>query len=394
MQQNNKMRILHIITRLDKGGSAENTLQTVAHLGPERSFLLTGKTYDPEGNIKRFIEEKKINCIIFPELVREISFFCDVQAFIKIFLYIKKNKFDIVHTHSSKAGMLGRWAAWMAGTKTIIHTPHGHVFYGYFGKLKSSLFVFFEKITAFITDKIITLTEKGIKDHVKFGIAPREKFIAIPSGINTRDFKEQIFIPDKKRELGILEDKIVVGTVSRLDPIKGNKYFIKAIKEIKNKRADVLKNAVFLIVGDGTEGNKLRRLVKEYNIDNKVIFTGMRDDVSLIFPIIDIFVLSSLMEGMGKVLLQAMMQAKPIVATNVGGIPDIVKSGENGILVPPKNPVAIADACIKLLEDAGRRKEMGEAGKRFVSEVIDGYPRFSVELMLKKLMSLYHRLAR
>lgn len=385
------MKILHIITRLDKGGSAENTMETVSRLGSE-AVLVSGKTYDPKGGISNFIRKHRLNRVEVPELVREISPLNDLKAFIELYKYIKKNKFDIVHTHSSKAGILGRWAAWLAGVKIIIHTPHGHVFYGYFSPLKSKLFLYMERLTALITRKIITLTEIGKNEHIKFKIGGLEKFITIPSGINMDKLEYNFSITDKKRELGIPEDTLVVGTVSRLDPIKGNKYFIEAINQIINIERANCTNVIFLIVGDGTQKRELERLVAEYGLTEKVIFTGMREDVHQIFPVIDIFILSSLMEGMGKVLLEAMLNEKPVVATNVGGIPEIVIEGESGILVNAKDYNSMADAIIKLLSDRALRESMGAVAGKIVNKKEGDVLIFSIEGMVKKVRQLYSQL--
>ncbi|MBN2406063.1 MAG: glycosyltransferase family 4 protein [Elusimicrobia bacterium] len=366
---------------------------TVAHLDSARTVLLYGKTNDPDGKIMEFIETVKMNIKQIPELVRDLNLVSDTIAFIKIYLFIRKNRFDIVHTHSSKAGILGRWAAFFAGVKVIIHTPHGHVFSGYFGKLKSSFFVFIERMTALITDRIITLTEKGIDDHVMYGIGPRKKFVAIHSGVNTDELTDDKVSGKAglllRKELGLIPGKIVVGTVSRLDPVKGNIYFVRAIKELMNMAPEIYETALFILVGDGEQRELLESMVKEYGISDKVIFTGMRNDVSLIIPLFDIFVLASLMEGMGKVFIKAMVNAKPVIGTAVGGVPEIIEDGVSGILVPPKDPVALAGACARLISDEKLRKSMGAAGKKHVNELVDGHPRYSVEAMMNKLDRLY-----
>jgi glycosyltransferase involved in cell wall biosynthesis len=167
-----------------------------------------------------------------------------------------------------------------------------------------------------------------------------------------------------KTELGIPADALVVGTVSRLDPVKGNSFFVKAIKEIRDKDRDVLNNVKFLFVGDGSEAHELGRLVHESQLDDHVIFAGARKDVVRMYAAIDIFVLASVMEGMGRVLLEAMVQSKPIVATRVGGIPDIVIGGITGILVPPRNPVELAEAIMSLIQNPEMVSHMGAEGKK------------------------------
>ena len=363
----------------------------MAKIDPQNTVLLSGRTYDPKGDIRDFIKENNINLIVFPELVREISLLNDIKAFFKIYKYIKKNSFNIVHTHSSKAGILGRWAAWLAKTKIIVHTPHGHIFYGYFNPIKSRFFIILEKITALITNRIITLTKKGIEDHVRFGISHPEKFVHAYSGIDMNKFKNKSYDPNKKKELGISDDRTVIGTVSRLDPVKGNKYFIEAIKCVKDKigHKEVFSEAIFLIIGDGSQREEIEEMIEKYGIKDKVILTGMREDVASIFPLFDIFVLSSLMEGMGRVLLEVMVHGKPIIASDVGGIPELVQDGKTGILVPPKDAHAIADAVIRLLEDKDLRNKMGENAGLCVNEIEDGFPKFGIEAMVNRIKKIY-----
>ena len=385
MVENKKIRVLHIITRLDKGGSAENTLFTVAHLGSEKAFLLSGETYDPQGTIRGFIKERGINWVIIPELIREIDVFKDIQAFWKLYRYIKRNKFDIVHTHSSKAGMLGRWAAKLAGVKIIVHTPHGHIFYGYFNWFKTKIFIYLEKITSLITDRIITLTQRGKEEHIKYRIAKPNKFIPIYSGIEIEKFTNfQLNIIKEKERLNISLEAPVIGTVSRLESVKGNRYFIASLPDIV-KTFPCLK---VIFVGDGSERKKLEEDVKNLGLSENVIFIEECKDIRRIVSTFDILVLSSLNEGMGRCLLEAQILGVPVVATEVGGIPDIVRDGITGILVPPRNPEAMSEAIVKLLKDKFLRKNMSKEGKRWVDK------KFIAEAMVEKISDLYQGLIR
>jgi glycosyltransferase involved in cell wall biosynthesis len=382
-----KIKVLHIITRLDKGGSADNTLFTVSRLNKERFdvILLSGRTYDPDGEIAAFIAEKKINYILIPELVREIGLLKDITAFCKIYNFLRREKFDIVHTHTSKAGIIGRWAAKLAGVKIIIHTPHGHIFYGYFNWFRTKLFIYLEKLTALFTDRIITLTQRGKEEHVKHRIANPSKFVPIYSGIEIRKFiNYHIDIIKEKERLNIPLEAPVIGTISRLDPVKGNQYFIASLPDI----VKTFPSLKVFIVGDGSERRKLERRVKKLGLSENVIFTGECKDVRWILSIFDICVLSSLNEGMGICLLEAQALGVPIVATKVGGIPDVVRDGVTGILVPPRNPKVMADAIIKLLKDNSLRKNMSEESRRWIDN------RFSAETMVKKFSDLYEELVR
>lgn len=383
-----KPRILHIITRLDRGGSPENTLLTLIGLADRFDFTLVyGLTQDFPRELFNLAKEKGVRFIYLPCLVRGISPVNDLKAFFSLFSLIKKEKFDIIHTHTSKAGILGRLAAKMAGSRNyypiLVHTPHGHIFYGYYGIVLSKLFLIFERWAVNFTDKIITLTEKGIDEHLQLGVGKdRSKFVAIPSGVDLNKIADFKIDPAAKREeLGIPENIRLVGSAGRLEPVKGYKYFVEASKKVKESVPDCL----FLLIGDGSLREELQRQIESLNLQQSFRILGWRDDINEIISFLDIFVLSSLNEGMGRVLVEAMAMGKPVVATNVGGIPSVVVDGETGILVPPRNPEALTEAIISLLRNPEKMKKMGEAGKERAKF-------FSVEVMIEKTEKLYEEL--
>ena len=335
-----KIKVLHVITRLIIGGAQENTLYTAAGLDKNKYWVMlaSGPTYGPEGNIEDAVRKNKVNFVKIPELVREIHPYKDPIALFKLYKLIRRYRFDIVHTHTSKAGILGRCAARMAGTKVIVHTPHGHLFYGYYGKFKTKCFIWLERTIACITSCIITLTEIGKKEHISFGIAESQKFRVVQSGIDSEIFTktDPFKVLKLRKELGLSADNKVVGTVARLVPIKGHSYFIQAAEKIVKQ----IPQSRFIIVGDGVLRAKLGRQVREKNLADYFYFLGLRSDVSDLLSLFDVFVLSSLNEGMGKVVVEAMASARPVVATRVGGIPEVVSDNDTGLLVEPmkRNP--------------------------------------------------------
>ncbi|MGR3302279.1 MAG: glycosyltransferase family 4 protein [Candidatus Scalindua sp.] len=389
-----KTRVIHIITRLDKGGSAETTLLTVSLLNRERYevFLLHGFTLESNMGHEEneaveldmaMAEDKGVRIFVIPSLVRRLSFTNDILAFISIYRLIKQIKPHIVHTHTSKAGVLGRLAAYLAGVPIIIHTPHGHVFHSYYGLILTNIFVFAEKISSFMTDKIVALTEKEKDEHLERGIASAEKFTIIHSGVKLDDFVNMnIDIKAKRKELGIPPGYNVVGTVGRLVPIKGYKYLISAAKEI----VEVIDKTVFVIVGDGYLKFELEKYAEAVGVRKDIIFTGWRVDSSDILHLFDVFVLPSLNEGMGRVIIEAMALGKPVVASSVGGILDLIKDGENGILVPPRDSNALGNAILQLIRNKDLAEKIGNNGKAMV------YPEFDISVMLKKIDSLYETL--
>jgi len=384
-RSSSKVRVLHLITRLDRGGSAENTVLTVSGLDKDRfeTILATGKTTRLTPRASQLGLEKGRDWIGIPQLVRDIHPLKDVQAFIRLLSIIHKGRFDIVHTHSSKAGILGRLAAHIAGVPIIVHTPHGHVFYGYYGPAITRLFLVLEKIWARFTDRIITLTENGRREHVAFGVAGPDKFVAIPSGVELEPFLSvRIDVRKVKKTLGIDLRERVVGSIGRLVPVKGYRYLIQASKWVLRKRPDV----TFLLVGDGPLRDELMRLAQRLDVADKFVFAGHREDEPELIAAMDLFVLPSLNEGMGRVLVEAMAEGKPVVATEVGGVADVVVDRQTGLLVPPKDPEAMAEAILKLLQDEKLARRMGVEGRKRV------YPRYSAKVMVEKIGRLYMEL--
>ena len=385
-------KIVHIITRLDRGGSAQNTLLTCQRLaGRYELVLVHGLSLESnmtdwekqsvDSQIKD-AEARGVKIVPLASLVRRIDPVRDIRAFLSLWRLIRKERPFIVHTHSSKAGILGRWAAWLAGIPIVVHTPHGHVFWGYGNRFMTVIFTFMEKLAAFITDKIIVLTEQEGEDHVRFGIASREKFLPIHSGVDVNKFLDMsVSKVEMKRSLGIPDDVFVVGTVGRLTAVKGQRYLIEAARKI----VDIEPHAVFVILGDGELLGELQEMASRLGIKENMRFLGWRSDVAEVMSTFDIFALPSLNEGMGRVLAEAMAAGKPLVASNVGGIPDLVKHGQNGFLVGPGDADGLSGAIRKLLTDKEMRDEMGGRGRAMAHD-------FSVEKMVEKIDALYSSL--
>ncbi len=390
-----KIKIIHVITRFDKGGSSENTFLTVRGLDKTRYevILIKGLSHESQtgvsetGAIQSNLEEAKRNdvrILTLPELVRRIHPINDFKALLRLIKIFREERPHIVHTHTSKAGILGRWAAHLAGAPVIIHTPHGHVFWGYFGKGITAIYIFLERVTAYITDKIITLTEQEKKDHLKYGIAPENKFAVIHSGVDLSKFSDvPVDTAEMKDQLGIPPGVFVVGTVGRLTPVKGHQCLIEAAK----KALAAQPGMVFIFLGDGELMNELKTQATASGINDKIRFLGWRPDVAEIMSTFDVFVLPSLNEGMGKVLVEAMAMGKPVIASCIGGIPDLVTNDENGLLFAPADTEAIAKSIEILYRYPGKRKEMGEKGKTIAME-------YSADSMIQKIDRLYSELAK
>ena len=382
MLKNHKIKVAHVITRLDPGGSAENTLLTIKGLDPARYSLtlIYGKTvHHPKADLQE-IEAKGIEVIYIESLIRPIRIDKDLVVLFKLYHLFKDRKFDMVHTHSSKAGLLGRLAAYGAGVKYIVHTPHGHVFYGYFNPLTNAILILLERWLGKITNRLITLTERGKEEHVAYRILPAERIVSIYSGIQIEKFQENdVQIASEFERLG---PGPFVGIVARLVPIKGHRYLIKAIPKILQEIPTVR----FLFVGGGPLRGTLEAQCHLLDISHAVFFLEERPDIRPFLKGFTVVVLTSLNEGMGRVLLEAQAMGKPVIGTRVGGIPEVIQEGETGFVVPPKDSKALAEVILTLLKDHGKRQVMGQAARRWVKG------KFGINEMVSKISRLYEEL--
>lgn len=394
-----RIKALHIITRLERGGSSDAVLLTLLELDKNQYdlSLAHGPTSYPNEQLMKQAEKAGIRFYYIRDLVRAINPIKDLKGLFRLFCLIRAEKFDIIHTHTSKAGLLGRLAASYACSAKerpiIVHTPHGHIFYGYYGPLLTKFFLLVERLMSRSTDKIVALTPQGIEEYVQFKIADRERLFDIPDGVPLEEVQEFGAGVERmkdtsqrekiKRELNLPEGDLLVGTAGRLVPVKGYKYLIEALHHLLRQ----IPNVTFLILGDGPLRNDLEQLADNLGLSKKIIFLGWRSDVSRILSILDLFVISSLNEGMGRVLVEAMALGKPIVATRVGGIPSVVADGESGLLVPSRDSMGLAEAMGKLLNSPERAREMGEEGRKRV-------PLFSAKTMVERTEQLYKELLR
>ncbi len=379
-----EIRILHAITRLDKGGSAVNTLLSAMALA-ERGYrvdLVSGRTGEADNRLLQRAEDSGVRFIVDKDLVRNIHPVRDTLSFVRMFRLMRRNRYDIVHAHSSKAGLICRAAAKCAGVKRVIYTPHGHVFYGYFGKALTRLIIFAEALLAFVTDRIIGLTTAECDEWLRFGIGKEDRYAAMPSGIEFDELKREADEGiDWKRELGIPPEGRLVGSVGRFIGIKGFGYFIEAAEEQAKKRDDVY----FMLVGDGPLRGEYSGMVASAGMEGRFHIVPWQENIGAAINSLDIFILSSLNEGMGRALIEAMFFAKPVIATCVGGVPAVV-SADVGILVEPGSSRAISEAMDRLLDDPQGSREMGGRGRgKAIAE-------YSAARMIDDLDRLYREL--
>ena len=365
-----KIRVLHVITRLERGGAPAVLLEVLQRCDTSQfeHHIATGLSQAPEDDMIPFAKDTGFRVVVIPSLIRDIHPFLDIYALLKLYFLIRKGRYDIVHCHTSKGGFIGRLAARLAKVRVIIYSPHGDIFEGYFGKIKTRFFIWLERFSARFTDKIITLTKSGIEPYIKAGIGQKSQFDYIYNGVDVERLrKRKVDRIQKRQEIGVENDCFLVVTAGRLVPVKGYTYLITAIAQVTTE----IPNIRLVFLGDGELRGELLGQVKTLGLEKHVLFPGMRSDVPEIISCSDLFVLPSVNEGFGVVLLEAMAMRCPIVATNVGGVPEVVLDGETGILVPPGDPVPLARGIIQLLKDPSIALKMAECGYQRLKACFD-----------------------
>ncbi len=355
---NKKQKILLIITRLDRGGSAELTLQLASGL-VKRGLdvtLISGKTTEPPFNTLEFAGQNKFKLLFINSLVRKLNPLLDLLAFVQIIRAIKKSYPDILHTNSSKAGILGRLAGKLTGVQKIFHSPHGHIFYGYYNRFISKIFIIMEKLAAHYTDKILNLTEFGRQDHIKERISSPDKFIVSSCGVDLEPFMNT---HSKNLSKVDKNENITICWAGRIVPIKNLELLLKAANILQKEKLSLK----YIIAGDGELMDSSQKIAKEINLKN-IYFTGYRTDLPRIFSQCDIFALTSLNEGFGRVIVEAMACGLPVISTKVGGVPEIIENGVNGILVTPNDHYEFAEAIETLVKNRDLRQTMANNNKK------------------------------
>jgi glycosyltransferase involved in cell wall biosynthesis len=382
MQRDHPQTIVHVITRLSLGGSAANTLdsaaaaaragyRTIVAVGPVAGEVETTKNSDHRGYQLESI----------PSLVRNPSPFRDLRALFQIFQLIRCSRAEIVHTHTSKAGFLGRIAAVLAGVPVVIHTPHGHVFYGYYKRSVTKVILLLERCAASLTDYLVFLTAGEAREHHERAIGRPERSVTIPSGVDLETLRAGA--PSRqaaRRSLDWPDEACVVIGVGRLVPVKGFDLLVRAFSRVLDDEP----KARLVLVGDGPERLSLERLAQATGISEGVTFVGTSEEVPRHLAASDILVAPSRNEGQGRVLVEAMALGLPVVGTRVGGIPDVLRDGECGLLVPPENPGELAQAILALARDGELRRSYGANALRQAE-------RFSLRIMESQLLALYER---
>jgi len=390
------IRILRIIARLNVGGPAIHVTLLTEKLGAPNyaSTLVCGNIDADEGDMSYYAEAHGVQPLTLPELGRSLHPLHDLVTIWTLYRLIRRLKPDVVHTHTAKAGFVGRIAAWLAGVPVIVHTFHGHVFRGYFSPTMTRVFLMLERMTARMSDTVITLTE-GLRRELadEYHVTRASHITVLPLGLDLAPFAASArksgfsrlvamtptaTVLDTFPPLGAPLSAPLIGIVGRLVPVKNHALFLQAAVLVREK----IPIAHFVIVGDGELRTSLENLVSSLNLSDSVTFTGWLRDLAPVYANLDVNVISSLNEGTPVSVIESLAAGCPVVATAVGGLPDLLDHGQLGRLVPSGDAQALADAIVAVLRNP-------PDGLRARALMLD---RYSIDRLVKDLDSLYRGL--
>jgi glycosyltransferase involved in cell wall biosynthesis len=384
-----RIKLLRVIARLNMGGPALHVAYLTAGLR-ERGYettLAAGSLARGEDSMAFVADDLGVDVVRIEELGREISPLRDVMATIRLARLIRRERPDILHTHTAKAGTVGRVAALLAGSRRppiVVHTFHGHVLRGYFGPARSLFFRLLERWLASRTTALVAVSPQVRDDLVSLGVAPRERFVVIRLGIELgeRVAAEQNGRAESRRYLGIPGDRFAVGWIGRMTAVKRTDDVLVAFRRLRDSGVD----ACLCMVGDGPDRLQLERRAHELGVVRDTLFLGYQEDVAPFYAAFDALVLPSGNEGTPVSAIEALAAGRPVVATRVGGVPDVVRDGEDGFLVEPGATDDLADRLERLARDPGLRERMGSEGRARV------VPRYAVDRLVDDVDRLYRSL--
>jgi glycosyltransferase involved in cell wall biosynthesis len=376
------VRILHIHTLPVISGSGINTFLTMRGMKGDRYEPVLACA--PGGALIELVQIHGMQVKTFPSLVQPLHPLKDLKAILDLTGYLRTEPYQIVHTHNSKAGFIGRLSAKLARVPVIVHTVHGFAFHGQEPPWRRFLFRNLERLASHWCDRMIFISQPLVDWASKEKIGCMKKTARIYSGIEMDRFYP-VSEQEKRRlraKWRIGEQDAVIGIVSKLWEGKGHDLLIRTFKEIGKE----MPRARLVIVGEGYLMESLKTLVSQLQLSETVIFTGFLEEIPQIIATFDVAVLPSYFEGMGRVLLEAMAMEKPVVGTRVGGIPDLIEKDLNGFLVSPGSEKELASAVLKILRDKGLAAKMGQEGRKKMTD------RFSAESMIRSIEEIYRNL--
>lgn len=389
MKSKKKIKVLRIINRFNIGGPTYNATFLTRFISDDfETVLIGGLPEEGEKDSLHITAEYGVNPILIEELKRKPGFSSDRKAYKKLKGLIKEYQPDIVHTHASKAGALGRRAAKACNVPVVIHTFHGHVFHSYFGRAKTFLFKTIERRLANSSSGIIAISELQKKElALDHKICDTDKIKVIPLGFDlnkfSRNIEENRLLTRSKFNLN--EDDVTIAIIGRLAPVKDHGFFLNAIEIVLSKTTKSLR--VF-IVGDGSEWGKIEKRVAEINkqFENRITMTSWITDIATFNAGMDIIGLTSKNEGTPVSLIEAQASGVPVITTDVGGVRDIVDDNETGFIIPVGDLEQYAEKLLELIEDEKKRKKMSQNGWPFVRD------KFHYERLVKDMEDYYKEL--
>ncbi|MGE3889151.1 MAG: glycosyltransferase [Vicinamibacterales bacterium] len=377
-----RIRVLRVIARLNIGGPAIHATLLTERLDPARydSRLVAGTVEPGEGDYLGLHQRAVPGLVTIPALGREIRGPSDLRTLMSLVRIIREFKPHIVHTHTAKAGAVGRAAALLCGVPVVVHTFHGHVLRGYFSPARTRLFVAIERWLGRRSSALVAVSPKVREELLELGVGRPDSLHVVPLGLELQRFRTH----DEPRAgaraaLGLPDDAFVTSIVARLAPIKAHEVFLDAARRF----AEVHPRAMFLVVGDGERGAALRAEVARQGLDGRVRFLGWRADLERIYRASDAVALTSRNEGSPVALIEAMAAGCPVVSTRVGGVPDVVTHGETGLLVEMDDAAGMANALGRLACDRALAGRLGAAAQARVIE------RYDAARLLEDVDALY-----
>lgn len=382
------MRIAHVITRLIIGGAQENTVLSCEglHARGHEVTLISGPTTGPEGSIVDRARAGGYSFVEIPSLVRQVSPVCDFQAYHALKKHFQSAQPDAVHTHSSKAGVIGRIAAHAAGVPIIVHTIHGMSFNRTQSRIVQMAYATAERFCAERCHAIVSVADAMTRQALAAGIGTPEQYETIRSGMTVADFDPaRVSGEALRRQWGLLPGHVVVGTVARLFENKGYEQAIEVISRV----APLNQNLRFVWIGDGAHRAAYEAELSRRGLRDRVILTGLLKPSAIpqALAAIDILAHTSQWEGLPRAVVQALLLKKPVVSFNIDGAPEVVVPGWTGELAPLNDTASFAQALLKLAADSTLRAKYGEAGRRACESDFDA------ATMVGRLEGLYRRLA-
>jgi glycosyltransferase involved in cell wall biosynthesis len=395
-----KVRVTRIIARLNIGGPAVHIANLMAHLDPERfeSYLVTGLPGPDEGDMGYLIAQKGLAPpIVLPTLGRSLHPVRDLVTMFKLVPILRRQRPHIVETHTAKAGFVGRIAARLAGVPVVLHVFHGHVFYGYFGALQTRAFIGIERFLARWTDRLITISPKQRDDISRvYRIASPDKVVVVPLGFDLRSFADAgrargtggriaagipAGVPGDRWSPDVLYPRSapLVGYVGRLTAVKNPALFVTMAQRVLASVPD----ARFIIIGDGELRVDVERQIVGLGLSEQISLAGWRKDMPSVYGALDVLVLPSLNEGTSVTAIEAMALGVPVVATAVGGMPDLVADGQTGLLAPSGDAGTLAEHVVRLLRTPAQARSLALAGQK------DVLARFGVQRLVQDMEALY-----